>query len=230
MPIKWYALAENLAQLLGGNATAAWLAYAGRPAFDMGDDSSDFIFNNDASSGSRYWTQDRKAFLDKILPIINTSMFGPGENIDYYTKQQWIVPKTDTFVPRASFQTAHPILLVSMTIDPICPLVSAKSTQKVFQDSSLVEIKGYGHCSVSVVSSCAAKHIRAFLYDGTMPPMRHTMCEIDGTYFVAPEQHNKIRARKPAADTEEENIQRAQSDLVKKWEWEVRRSGLPMPI
>lgn len=232
-PVKWFALADNLAKLLKNNATDAWLAYAGHEAFEMGDDSSDFIFNNDARSGADFLTQDRASFLEStILPIVNVSIFGPSENIDYYTKQQWVVPRTTTFTPQTRVRTAHPILLISMSLDPICPLISAKTTQKVFEESRLVVIKGVGHCSVSMPSTCAAKHIRAYLYDGVLPHEQQTECQVDRPYFVAPEHEGEVDTlqRRGLESAEHVRIRRAQMQLARDWQWKVGPGGWPMPM
>ncbi|EME40068.1 hypothetical protein DOTSEDRAFT_74809 [Dothistroma septosporum NZE10] len=229
-PAKWHALAENLAKLLKGDATDAWLAYAGQEAFAMGDDASEFIFNNDNRSGPKYWPQGRQEFLDEILPIINVSIFGPSENLDYYTKQQWVIPQTVAFTPKTSVHTAHPILLVSMTVDPICPLISAQTTQEVFEESRLLEIEGFGHCSLSVTSACAAKHIRAFFTNGTVPDEMHTKCQVDRPYFTSPDLDAKIITRRAFEAPEDEKIHRAQLSIARNWEWKVRRGGLPIPI
>ncbi|KAM3420970.1 hypothetical protein BST61_g4200 [Cercospora zeina] len=158
-PIKWYDLAQNLAALLEGNATGAWQAYGEHQAFDAGDDSSDFIVNNDARSGPAYWTQDRMELLDDtILPIVNSSIFGPSKNLEYYIEQQWIVERTSDFVPKRNVRTAHPMLILSMMTDPVSPLLSATTTQQVFEDSRLVEIKGYGHCSYRMSDTQRRSH------------------------------------------------------------------------
>ncbi|EUC39704.1 hypothetical protein COCMIDRAFT_10248 [Bipolaris oryzae ATCC 44560] len=232
-PLKWYALTKNLAKLINGNATDAWLAYAQHEAFDMGDDSSDFVFNNDAHSGPNYWTQDRKEFLEgTVVSFVNISMFGPSENLDYYTKQQWIVPKTREFTPKSTVATAEPMLLVSMTIDPICPLTSAKNAQQVFQDSRLVEIKGVGHCSVSVVSICAANYIRDYLHRGIVPNERHVTCEVDRPYFIDADHEDVLtrRSLRGSEQLEKDGIYRAQLALAGDWQWMVRRNGFPMPL
>lgn len=77
---------------------------------------------------------------------------------------------------------AHPLLILSTTYDPVCPLISARSAQEAFEGSQIVEVKGYGHRSISVTSSCTAKIIREFLYKGSLPEV-YTECEVDSPYF-----------------------------------------------
>lgn len=117
-PAGWYGLADNLAQLLKGNATAAWLAYGRDGAWGLEGEANQFVTFSDALSGPKYWTQDREEFLDQILEIANASMFVPTENRGYYTKQQWSVPRTHNFTQKHGVQTAHPLLILSTTFDP----------------------------------------------------------------------------------------------------------------
>ena len=60
-------------------------------------------------------------------------------------------------------ETAHPLLILSTSYDPVCPLVSARSANEAFVGSQIIELKGYGHCSVAAASVCLARHVRAFL-------------------------------------------------------------------
>ncbi|KXS97430.1 hypothetical protein AC578_8822 [Pseudocercospora eumusae] len=216
---KFSPLATNLALLLHGNATPSWLAYSQHPAFSTDDESSDFIFNNDAHSGPQYFPQPRLPFLkSQILPTVNLSLFGPSENLDFYTKQQWIVPHTSEFSPASHVRTAYPILIVSMTTDPICPLVSAMRTQEVFEGSRLLEILGFGHCSVSVQSECADRVIRGFLESGRLPEEGHTRCGVDGGYFLKEEEQEGHEGK------------RREEEGQGGWEWSVRPYNFPMPI
>lgn len=174
-PATWYGLAENLAQLLNGNATAAWLAYGKDGGWGIEGEANQFVTSSDSLTGPKYWTQDRGEFLEQILSIANESIFVPTENRGYYLKQQWSIPRTHNFTQKYGVQTAHPLLILSTTYDPICPLVSAETAQQAFEGSQIVEVLGYGHCSVAVASTCLAKHVRNFLYNGTLPE-GHTKC------------------------------------------------------
>lgn len=176
---------------------------------------------NDGKSGQNFWPKDRATVLEKIIePATNYSRFAASFNGGYYIKQHWTVPKTHTYEPKLGVKTAHPLLILSTTYDPICPLVSAHSAQRSFAGSQIVEVKGYGHCSVSLPSSCAAKHIRAFLYNGTLPDS-HTQCEVDGKpYFVRPEEDGQgFTALKEFDDPEDFEIHLAQLELARDSEW-----------
>lgn len=221
-PAGWYGLADNLAKLLEGNATAAWLAYGRQATWDFGSEANEFVTLNDGLTGPNYYPQDRKALLKQILPIFNQSLFGPTENGGAYQRQQWTIPRSHNFSQPESVQTAHPLLILSTTYDPICPLISAKSANRAFEDSRIIEVKGYGHCSVAVASTCLAKHVRNFLYNGTLPDA-YTTCEVDGSYFIVPEEDGKIRPHRAFDNIEDEKIHLAQLELARDWKYHVWR-------
>jgi hypothetical protein len=100
-------------------------------------------------------------------------------------------------------------------------LVSARSANAAFKGSQIVEVNGYGHCSIAVTSTCIAKHVRGFLYNGTLPE-EHTLCEVDGPYFVKPEEDGKVVALKDFDDPEDERIHLAQIELARDWTWSGR--------
>ncbi|KAJ4420480.1 hypothetical protein N0V82_004357 [Gnomoniopsis sp. IMI 355080] len=221
-PASWYDLADRLTQLLRGNATEAFLQYGQGNPWGMYFDANYFVTMNDGKSGLDFWPSDRKSVLKNIIePIVNSSLFG-GASAGIggmYIKQHWKVPKTHNYVPKLDVKTAHPLLILSTSFDPVCPLVSARSAQKAFADSQIVEVKGYGHCSVAVTSTCAAKHIRAFLYNGTLPES-YTECEVDGPYFVRPDEDGKAAtALQEFDDPEDAKIHMAQVELARDMDW-----------
>lgn len=219
-PAVWYDLANRLAKLLEGNATEAFLSYGRGDPWGMNLEGTYFVMNNDGKSGPEYWPSERLPALKKIIePVANASLFGAAMAGSLYIKQHWTIPKTHTYVPKLDVKTAHPLLILSTSFDPVCPLVSARSANRAFAGSQIVEVKGYGHCSVAVTSNCVAKHIRAFLYNGTLPES-YTQCEVDGPYFVKPDADGKaIAALKDFDDAEDAKIHRAQLELARDTEW-----------
>jgi pimeloyl-ACP methyl ester carboxylesterase len=217
-PPTWYALADRLAQLLQGNATEALLAYVLDKPWKLFGDANRFITLNDGLSGADHYPQDRESLLEMLVPYMNDSLFKPTANGVYYARQQWLVPQTHNHVPSRGVRTAHPLLILSTTYDPICPLASARSANAAFEGSRVVEVKGYGHCSVAVSSMCVANHVRAFLYNGTLPD-GYTQCEVDGPYFVKPEEDGKVVPLRQFDDAEEQRIHLAQVELARDWEW-----------
>jgi pimeloyl-ACP methyl ester carboxylesterase len=182
-PQLWTQLAKNLAKLLQGNATDAYLAYGNVPPLLNVRDANRFIVFNDGLSGPTYWPHNRESVDAQLLSFFNQSRFGPRYTTEYYIKQQWLVPRTHNYSPKLNVETVHPLLILSTTYDPACPLVSARSANEVFKGSRIVEVKGYGHCSLSLPSRCLVNHVRAFLENGTLPEV-NALCEAEpGAYF-----------------------------------------------
>lgn len=222
-PAIWYDLADRLFKMLTGNATEAFLAYGQGGPWNMEGNANEAVMLNDGKSGLKNWPRDRHSALRIIEPAVNASLFGPSMYDGLYIKQQWAIPKTHNYVPKFGVKTAHPLLILSTTYDPVCPLVSARSANKAFANSQIVEVKGYGHCSVAVASTCLAKHVRSFLYNGTVPE-NYTQCEVDGPYFVKPEEDGKaacVKALREFEDPEDMRIHLAQLELARDPDWPV---------
>lgn len=216
-PASWYDLADRLAQLIQGNATEAFLAYGGDDPWNQIGESNHFVIMNDGLTGPKYWEQGRQALLEYMLPLQNVSLFGKGSWEGLYAKQQWSIPRTHGYKPRKGVKTAHPLLILSTTYDPVCPLISARSANEAFAESQIVEVQGYGHCSLAIGSTCLAKHVREFLYEGKVPES-YTQCEADVPYFIKPDEDGKIVAQKHFDDPEEQRIHLAQLQLAKDWD------------
>ncbi|KAI5459012.1 Alpha/Beta hydrolase protein [Mariannaea sp. PMI_226] len=185
-PATWYDLANQLAELMRGNAAGAFLKYAAEVIPLRRDDATIVVRLNDGVSGPGYWPKERTELVEILMPLYNQSSFSISENEAYYAKQQWEIPRTHSFKPSSLVVTAHPLLILSTTYDPICPLKSAKRAEKIFVGSQLLEVKGYGHCSLAVTSGCITSHVREFLLTGKLPG-RGTTCEVDEPYFKEPE-------------------------------------------
>lgn len=214
-PEGWYTLADELAQLMQGNGTAAFLAYG----VDDDDDTvygehNKIINNNDAITGKENWPQNDD-LLDLLLPFFNQSIFAYDRVVDYYTRSQWLMTKRHSYKPQRSVRTKHPLLILSQSFDPICPLESARVARSIFEGSRIVEIKGYGHCSTATQSSCTAKHVRDFLDKGILPS-EDVECEVDGPYFISPEYRSKVLADgEMEAATADQKLRAAQLVLAR---------------
>ncbi|KAJ5673078.1 hypothetical protein N7507_002205 [Penicillium longicatenatum] len=219
-PSTWFSLADNLYKLIQGNATNAFLAY-GTPEPKL-DESNDFVTLNDGLTGLNHWPQGKQEMLDWIMPWLNQSLFISWNLKSYYLKQHWNVPRIHSYVPRKGVETAHPLLILSTTYDPVCPLISAHSAKEAFLDSQIVEVKGYGHCSIAVASTCAAKILREFLYEGKLPSA-YTQCEVDSQYFVRPDNGERLIAHRHFEDPEDEKIHLAQLALARDWDYSGMR-------
>jgi pimeloyl-ACP methyl ester carboxylesterase len=213
-PINWPKLADRLAKLLDGNATDAFIAYGQGDLFTgkLNGESNQVVLLNDQQTGPKYWPQGRTALLEKLLPIYDKHFFSKGDQEIYYLKQQWNISKGHSYVPKKGVTTVHPLLILSTTYDPVCPLVSAKLARDSFNGSRIVEIKGYGHCSLAKPSLCAGKYIRDYLTTGALPE-EDVQCEIDGEYFPDEDKDMKLY-RVESHSTEDLDILVAQERLA----------------
>jgi pimeloyl-ACP methyl ester carboxylesterase len=214
-PARWGELASNLAALLRGNATEAFVAYGMDRSWDSEGDALNIIALNDGTAGPEKWPTDRAGLVDQLMPFFNESMFGATEFDFYFAKQAWAIPHTHDYVPKRGVKTAHPLLLLTTTYDPVCPLVSAKSARAAFEGSQIVEVAGYGHCSLAVPSLCIAQHVRDFLNEGKVPT-EHVVCPADSPspYLAASEQEGMAYAAGFSGTAEEaEKIRVAMQEL-----------------
>ncbi|KDQ11946.1 hypothetical protein BOTBODRAFT_432647 [Botryobasidium botryosum FD-172 SS1] len=79
--------------------------------------------------------------------------------------------------------TSFPVLLVGNTADPVTPVSHAFKMSKQFKDASVLVQNSPGHCSLSAVSICTMKHIRAYFNDGVVP-VNGTVCEVQSKLFA----------------------------------------------
>ncbi|CAG7946222.1 unnamed protein product [Penicillium nalgiovense] len=215
-PPLWSSLARNLYSLLQGNATLAFLAY--NTAGEQNDESPEFVQLNDGRTGPPHWPQGKDQLLAQITPWLNQSLFSTVFLASYYQKQHWAVPRTHPYVPRRDVETAHPLLILSTTYDPVCPLVSVRGANDAFAGSRVVEVEGYGYCSVAVASLCVAKHLRAFLHEGKLPDA-YTRCKVDSAYFGSHDENGGMTAQAYFEDPEDRKIHLAQVELMVGWEF-----------
>jgi pimeloyl-ACP methyl ester carboxylesterase len=214
-PATWRDLARNLDLLLRGNATEAFLAYGLERAWgDTSDEALEFVANNDGVSGPDNWGFDRFDLVHELVGFFNKSLFDEELFEFYFSKAAWAIPRTHKYKPKRGVKTAHPLLLLSTTYDPVCPLVSALGANNAFEGSRLVEVKGYGHCSLAVPSMCIARHVRDFLLEGKLPE-NNVQCEADGKpYFAKPEESLALLEAQEL-NNEERRIRLAQLDLAR---------------
>ncbi|CEJ83061.1 hypothetical protein VHEMI03092 [[Torrubiella] hemipterigena] len=207
-PASWYSLADVTAQLMKGNGTAALLAFGLEGPEDLLPEHNIIIRSNDGTSGKSFWPTSRKALLKEAIPFIESqSSFAANSMEEFIIRAQWEIPHTHTFVPDRHVKTLHPVLVLSTTYDPICPLVSAKVARDIFVDSRLIEVETYGHCSLAMPSLCAARHVHAFFNNGTMPD-EDVKCPADGPYYINPNKDKSVKTLS-GADAETERLMAA---------------------
>ncbi|KAK4222853.1 Alpha/Beta hydrolase protein [Podospora fimiseda] len=216
-PANWRDLATNLAGLLQGNATKAFLAYGQDGPWDLPGEPNEMVSLNDGASGPEKWgsINNRAALVDTLLELFNESSFHENSLSHYFAKQAWVMPRGHTYVPKKGVQTAHPLLVLSTTYDPVCPLVSARSANDAFVGSKIVELKGYGHCTLALPSLCIARHVRGYLSEGKLPES-NVQCDVDGKpYFAKPDEDGKALVGVKSLDEEEMKIHLAQLELAR---------------
>jgi hypothetical protein len=110
-------------------------------------------------------------------------------------------------------KTAHPLLFISNTADPVTPLKAGVRMAKMFVDAGLIEQQSEGHCSIAAVSKCTINKIRAYFTTDEVPspPVttgknwsdgKWTKCEADewpfhpydGAQYLAQEGHEGFEA------------------------------------
>lgn len=173
----WSLLANNLAALLQGNSTPCYEAYSDSWIANLlSDESNTFVTQNDN------WKSGLGAPFHGVKALQNFTLSTPVQSklvskyigSDVFNRASWGIPTTHNFHPQyypeyPKFKTAEPILILSNTWDPVCPLISAKKAHGSFEGAGFVEQKSFGHCSVSMPSLCTAKHVQRYFYEGILP-------------------------------------------------------------
>jgi len=206
----WPTLAKNLAALMNGNSTPVYNAYSDLWVSSLiGDETNTFVTLNDAwKTGLEAPFHGLKSIQNFSLSIPETSeLVSKYQGSDIFDRASWTLPKTHDFHPQyhpefPKFQTAEPILVLSTTFDPVCPLISAQKAHNSFKGAGFVEQKSYGHCSISMPSLCTAKHVRRYFYEGVLPESGAT-CDIDAEYFPGFDKASSIALQHLSAEDAE---------------------------
>ncbi|MEN3356368.1 MAG: hypothetical protein V7637_350 [Mycobacteriales bacterium] len=96
-------------------------------------------------------------------------------------------------------RTAHPVLLVGVTHDPITPLASARKLARLMGPSAvLLTHDGFGHSSFGQLSSCTLATAARYFATGALPAPG-TVCTADEPLFPAPGSGPTATSASPAA-------------------------------
>ncbi len=77
--------------------------------------------------------------------------------------------------------TSAPLLIANTTHDPATPISGARAANRLFEDSVLLTLEGWGHGALDT-GDCIADKMAAYLIDGTLPPPS-TICRPDRRLF-----------------------------------------------
>ncbi|TKX18773.1 hypothetical protein C1H76_9034 [Elsinoe australis] len=75
-------------------------------------------------------------------------------------------------------RTAHPLLMIGNTADPVTPVWSARKMAKGFEGARVLTQDSPGHCSLSAYSPCTIKYVHEYFFEGTLPD-EGTVCGVE---------------------------------------------------
>ena len=142
----------------------------------------------DADDKTSETKEDWKLYINQLKNITPT-FYGYGATValpctGYQQRARWRY--AGPFGATAQ-QLGNPILFVSQTLDPICPLVAAEDGFSRFEGSGLVEAQGVGHCSFGWPNACALGEIRKYFATGEVGTDR-ILCPASVAPFETPVQ------------------------------------------
>jgi hypothetical protein len=99
------------------------------------------------------------------------------------------------------------------TYDPVTPLAAAKdANDRLGNNAHLIQQRdGWGHCSLSQVSYCTVRAVRAYMVHGQAPNEKHTMCDVDQLPWQPFDDQTIIQ------DVEERELRQAWRELAEDW-------------
>jgi pimeloyl-ACP methyl ester carboxylesterase len=171
-PNTWPDFADTIASLLNGSAANAAPA---PPAETYG--SAENALLGIRSSDATFIANTSADYVDQMQYQATIS---PGfSDIAYYAlwiSAQWQIPAKERYWGDFNVKTKNPILYVNGEFDPVTPLKAAYNGSAGFEGSVVLAHSGYGHGVFADPSDCVARHVQAYLKEGTLPA-NGTTCE-----------------------------------------------------
>jgi pimeloyl-ACP methyl ester carboxylesterase len=105
----------------------------------------------------------------------------------YYTGNaacyNWPVKGSETYSGPWNKKLKNKIMLIGNTNDPVTPLSSAKSMERLMEGNSvLLTLDAYGHCSSSMPSTCVIEKMKKYMLEGVLPNPGE-LCQPDSKDF-----------------------------------------------
>lgn len=109
------------------------------------------------------------SWFGDVFMVVNTRCAGYTIPPHDPPAMNWTAFPRGRLDEETAIRTAYPMLFVSTTYDPVTPLRQALLMSTRFSNSSVVEQRSEGHCSLSSLSFCTLRHIKAYLNEGKLP-------------------------------------------------------------
>lgn len=94
----------------------------------------------------------------------------------------WPATAADRYAGPWDRRTANPVLVTNNTTDPNTPYQGAVAMTRMLARARLLTVDGYGHGVLVNQSACAARYIRRYLIEKTLPP-KEAVCKQDQQPF-----------------------------------------------
>ncbi|KAJ7083144.1 TAP-like protein-domain-containing protein [Mycena belliarum] len=206
------ALAQALADLSRGNATALFKMAELRPPFECSCDEPSYRFEAVGDAGTAVRCNDGER--------ISTAY---EDSVDHYRKLSESSAWADVWAPirmtcldwpdfpkdhfRGPFiaNTSFPLLFVGNTADPVTPLSGAQKMSTGFEGSVVLTQDSPGHCSISGPSICTQKHIRQYFLNGLLPEPG-TVCPVIASPFPTDDLRSSADVQRVFSLSEEDRI------------------------
>ncbi|PWY98630.1 alpha/beta-hydrolase [Testicularia cyperi] len=214
-PANWPKFADQLNDIMNGNATAFINAYGDpvyrKPDVPESEEANIAIACGDAlleSTDEPISIAKAKKFIGSLEK--DSGLFGQMfSDHGLHCLHSWKPRSTQRHYGDFTSKTSFPILALGNEFDPVTPGRYADKMADLFPNAVSVQRKGYGHCTLSQPSKCIEKILHDYFVDGVVPK-KGINCDVDGSPFPAP---GKNASSLGVQDTRQMEISRAFADI-----------------